>query len=144
MPRSGPQPVVRIRLRRRGERWTVVKQLRIDAMTIPLSYQLPATRGRAHTGAWVEVADEAGEVIYRKLLPHPPGGSVEVPADEGGLHRAGEYREEDEFDVVVPDVPSLHTVNVYVADPRSGDVAATVERDRTPVASLRLRRGRKS
>jgi hypothetical protein len=138
--RTGPQPVVRIRLRRQGERWTVEKQIRIDEMTIPPSYELPAAAGRAHTGAWCEVTDEAGEVIYRKLLPHVPGGSVEVPAVEGGLNRPGEYLEEDEFDVVVPDVPLLHTVNVFVADPGTADVAATVERARTPVASLRLRR----
>jgi hypothetical protein len=141
--RTGPQPVVRLRLRRRGDRWSVEKQTRIDEMTIPPSYELPDSRGRALTGAWCEVTDEAGAVIYRKLFPHPPGGSVEVPAEGGGLQRAGEYRDEDEFDVVVPDVDTLHMINVYVADPRSGDVAATLARSRTPVASLRLRRGGK-
>lgn len=144
MARSGPQPVVRLRLRRRGERWTVEKQIRIDEMTIPSSYELPAAGGRARTGAWCEATDEAGELIYRKLLGHVPGGSVEVPAEGGGLHRAGEYLEDEVVDVVVPDVPSLHTVNVFVADPDGADVAATVERSRTPVASLRVRRsGRK-
>ena len=116
------------------------KQTRINEMTIPPSYELPDSRGRALTGAWCEVTDEAGALIYRKLLPHVPGGSVEVPAEGGGLQRAGEYRDEDEFDVLVPDVDGLRRINVYVADPRSGDVAVTLARSRTPVASLPLRR----
>jgi hypothetical protein len=139
--RVGPQPVVRLRLRLSEGRWSIANQIRIDEMTIPPSYQLPDARGRALTGAWCEVTDAAGAVIYRKLLPHLPGGPVEIPAEGGGLQRTDEYRGEDEFDVIVPDVAGLHTVNVYIADPRGGDVAATIERSRTPVASMRLRRG---
>jgi hypothetical protein len=112
-------------------------------MTIAPSYPLPATHGRALTGAWCEATDSSGAVIYRKLLPHVADGSVEVPGESGGLQRADVDPGDDELDVVIPDVPSLHTLNVYLAGPRSGDVVATPAQARTPVASLRLRRGGK-
>jgi len=137
MARTGPQAVVRLRIRRREGRWSVVKQTRIEAMTITPSYQLPDARGRALTGAWCEATDEAGEVIYRTLLPHLAGTSVEVPREGGGLQRADEYREDDEFDIVVPDTDALHSVNVFVTDPRGGQARVTG----APVASLRLPRG---
>jgi hypothetical protein len=112
-------------------------------MTISPSYRLPETHGRALTGAWCEATDSSGTVIYRTLLPHLAGGSVEVQGEDGSLYREETAHDEDELEVVVPDVPALHTLNVYVADPRAGDVVATAARARTPVASLRLRRGGK-
>jgi hypothetical protein len=140
--RTGPQAVVRLRLRRRGDRWSVEKQIRIAEMTIPPSYRFAGTGGRARGGAWYELTDAAGEVLYRRMFPHAPGEGVEVPSGGGGLQRAGGHREVEEYDVIVPDVADMHRLNVYVVDP-AGDASTAMERSRTPVASLQLRRGRK-
>jgi hypothetical protein len=131
---------MRVRVRRRGERWAIQKQIRIEEMTLPPSRELPATHGRPLSGAWCELTDDAGEVLYRVLLPHPLDGSVEVPAEGGGLQRVDVERDEDVFDVLVPDDPRARSLLVYVVEPRSGDAAATVTRSQTPLARLQLKR----
>jgi len=140
--RTGPQPVVRLRLRRQGDQWSVEKQIRVAEMTIPASHRFTGAGGRAHGGAWCELADASGDVLYRRMLPHAPGDGVEVPAEGGGLQRVDVHREVEEYDVVVPDVAERHSLNIYVVD-AAGDASSTLERSRTPVASLRLRRGGK-
>jgi hypothetical protein len=138
MARNGPNAVLRIRVRRRGQRWSIEKVTHVEAMTLPPSRRLPASGGRPLSGAWCELADGAGEVLYRTALPHPPGGGVEVPAEEGGLHRVDAEREEDVFDVLVPDDGRARDLLVYVADPRANDTTATVARSQTPVARMSL------
>lgn len=137
---AGPRAVLRIRVRRRGERWSIEKLTRIEEMTLPPSRELPATRGRPISGAWCELTDDAGEVLFRTMLPHPPDGGVEVPAEEGGLHRVDAERHEEVFDVLVPDSTRARTLLVFVADPRAGDATITVARSQSPVAQLKLQR----
>jgi hypothetical protein len=139
MARTGPGPVLRIRVRRRYDEWSIEKQTRVEAMTLAPSRRLPATGGRALLGAWYELVDRSGDVLYRGVLPHPPDGGMEVLAEGGGLQKVDAGSTENVFDVLVPDHAEGHDVLLYVTDPRAFETAATVVRSRTPVARLALR-----
>src|SRR5262249_29345228 len=105
-------------------------------------YQFPDAGGRAHGGAWYELTDAGGEVLYRRMLPHAPGEGAEVPAEGGGLQRTVGDRGVEGLDVIVPGVSGRHRLDVYVAV-AAGAACAARERSRTRVASLQLRRGGK-
>jgi hypothetical protein len=129
-------------VRRRGERWTIDKQTRIEAMTLPASAELPEGGGRPVAGFWYEVVDEDGRALYRRVLRNPTEQAVEVPAADGGLQRVDVDRPEVVFDVLVPDLPEVRDLAFYDSEPRAGDTQATIARASQPVARIPLKGGR--
>ncbi|MFC7549380.1 hypothetical protein [Plantactinospora sp. GCM10030261] len=139
MAGTGPRAALRIRVRRRHDEWSIEKQTRVAAMTLPPSRPLPATGGRPYSGAWCELVDASGEVLHRTPLPLAPDGGMEVVAEGGGVHRVVAEHAENVFHVLVPDDARARDLLVFVSEPRAGDTTAGVARSRTPVARLGLR-----
>ena len=102
-----PTPVLRVRVRRRGDKWTIEKQTRIPSMTLPRASELPETGGRALAGFWYEATDAAGRALYRRVIRDPTEQSVEVPGAGGGFARADADRPEVIFDVLIPELPEV-------------------------------------
>jgi hypothetical protein len=138
---GSPGPVLRVRVRRSGDRWTIEKQQRIESMTLPRSAELPETQGRPMSGFWYEASTADGRTLYRRVLRNPTEQAVEVPAEDGRLQRVDMRRPEVVFDVLIPDVPEGVELRFFESDPKAGDTRATIERARQPVARLLLRRG---
>jgi hypothetical protein len=138
--RGAPGPVLRMRVRRRGNRWTIDKQTRIDEMTLPRSSELPHGGGRPLAGFWYELTDADGSTLFRRVQPNPTGPSVEVPGPQGGLHRVDIERPEVVFDVLIPDLPEAAELRFFESEPRADDTAATIARSMEPVARIPLRR----
>ena len=137
---GGPGAVRRVRVRRRGEQWTIEGETRVEEMTLPRSNELPAGRGRPLAGFWYEARDGRGRTLFRRVTRNPTEQAVEVPAEAGGLQRVEMSRPEVVFDVLIPDLPEAAELCFFESDPRAGDATATLARSLTPVARLPLRR----
>jgi len=74
-PRTGPGPVMRLRVQYKDGRWRVVQRVKVAEMTVPGSQELLRVRPhRRLAGFWFEVVDAQGEVLYRHgLRPPVPG-----------------------------------------------------------------------
>jgi hypothetical protein len=139
-PGGGAGPVRRVRVRRRGQEWTIEGETRIEEMILPRSNELPEGRGRPLAGFWYEARDGRGRALFRRVTRNPTEQAVEVPAAEGGLQRVEMARPEVVFDVLIPDLPEVAELCFFESDPRAGDATATLARSLTPVARLPLRR----
>lgn len=137
---GSPGPVLRIRIRRSGDQWTIEKQRRIESMILPRSAELPESQGRPLSGFWYEATTADGRTLYRRVLRNPTEQAVEVPAEDGRLQRVDMRRPDVVFDVLIPDVPEGVELRFFESEPRAGDTRATIERARQPVARLPLRR----
>jgi hypothetical protein len=136
---SGAGAVRRVRVRRRGEQWTIEGETRVEEMTLPPSNELPPGRGRPLAGFWYEARDGRGRTLFRRVTRNPAEQAVEVPAADGGLQRVEMARPEVVFDVLIPDLAAAAELCFFESDPRAGDAMATLARSLTPVARLPLR-----
>lgn len=132
-------PVLRVRVRRSGNSWTVVSRTRVPSMTLPASSQLPEGRGRAVAGFWYEAADADGNVIYRRVMEDPTQDSAEVPSESGELQRITVDRPEVVFNVLVPDLPEVSEIRLFA--PMKGETVGQTARwrAREPLARLPAR-----
>jgi hypothetical protein len=133
-----------MRIRRRGKRWTIEDRVRIDAMTLPRSAELPASGGRPLAGFWYEVRDGKGEALFRRVTRNPAEPALEVPAPDGGLQRVTLERPDVVFDVLIPDLDEADELCFFESDPRAAGTASGVGRSLEPVAAISLRRRRRS
>jgi hypothetical protein len=133
---SFPGPVLRVRIRKAGDDWSIDKVTRIPSMTLPQSTDLPDTRGRQREGFWYEAADVTEQTVYRRAIPHPAGASVEVPSEDG-LSRHLVSRPEVVFDLLIPDLPSIVQLRIFEAGPEVQ--RPTVRAPSEPAARLSLR-----
>lgn len=118
-PRTGPGPVMRLRVQYRDGRWRVVQRVEVAEMTVPGSQELLRVRPhRRLAGFWFEVVDAQGEVLYRHGLRPPvpgvevfePGGAISRASIEGGI-------EGYTIDVLVPDLPRVKDVRLFYEGP---------------------------
>jgi len=138
MPEREPQPALRVRIRRRGDTWTILKQTRIPDMTLPAADELPETGGRALHGFWFEVRSARDEVLFRRVLRNPTEQAVEVPSAAGGLERVDVDRPEVVFDVLIPEHPERSEIHFFENEPRTGSPGTSLSRSRIPIARLSL------
>jgi hypothetical protein len=129
-------PVLRVRVRREGDKWQILETTRIDAMTLPRSQELPESQGRPLSGFWYELVDEKGAPQYRRIIRNPTEQSLELPSEKGGLERVDVERPWTEFDVLIPDRGGTRELLFFESDPRANDSEATIARAMQPVARL--------
>jgi len=135
-----PCPVLRIRVRARGDAWTVVKQTRVPSMTLQKSVELPVGPGRRLSGFWYEAAAADGSVLYRRVMQDPADPSVEVRTEGGGLRQARPVRDDVSFEILVPDLPEVAEVRIF-SSPKTGPVGQLREEPARQVAAFPLRDG---
>lgn len=83
---SSAKPALRVTFQYAGERISVLQVEPVDAVVPPSD---PLSGYEGHSGFWVTVADEAGHVLYRRILNSPVQFNPEVhqPATAGGSSR---------------------------------------------------------
>jgi hypothetical protein len=71
-------------------------------------------------GSWLELRDEAGQALYRRVIQDPLRGDLEVVVEdpEAPLQRVPVRRPSGAFHVVVPEIPGAHTVALASEAPR--------------------------
>jgi hypothetical protein len=117
--RTGPGPVIRVRVQYADGQWRAVQRVRVSEMTIPASQELPKVRShRRLEGFWFEAADAQGEVLYRHMLRSPVPG-VEVFEEGGGISRASASIEGYTVDLLVPDLPQVKDVRLFYEGPEA-------------------------
>ncbi len=79
----------------------LVSQEHLD-MICPPSVGEPPTAGR-HSGFWVELRDDAGDLAFFRPLHDPLGTSVDVHSPDGTIRRAFAAPADTVFEVLVPD-----------------------------------------
>jgi hypothetical protein len=140
--RTGPGPVIRVRVQYTDGQWRVVKRVQVSEMTIPASQELPQLRPhRRPAGFWFEAADARGEVLYRHGLRAPVPG-VEIFEDGGGISRASADMEGYTVDLLVPDLPKVKDVRLFFEGPeapRAKERAAAEPGLPTPVGVFAVR-----
>jgi len=110
-PRAYRGPVRRLRVKVVDGAWQVVKETRVERMTLPRSRQLP--EGRTTGGAFVEAVDAKGNVVHRQAIDDPTRPSVEIH-DAGRSHRVDTPGREVMVDVVVPDTDDVASLRLVV------------------------------
>lgn len=138
-----PGPVIRLRLERKDDTWSIIKRIPLEEKTVPRSYELPQTGPNGIiAGFWFEAADKAGKTVYRQLLRKPVGG-VEVFSRDGSISRIKTEKKTYTIDVLVPDWPEIERVRLFHV--RQKDIreterkAAGPARLMPPVAEFDLR-----
>jgi hypothetical protein len=117
--RTGPGPVIRVRVQYMDGQWRAVKRVRVSEMTIPASQELPKIRAhRQLAGFWFEAADAQGRVIYRHGLRSPVPG-VEIFEEGGRISRASAEIEGYTVELLVPDLPQVKDVRLFFEGPEA-------------------------
>ena len=142
---SFPSPVLRVRVRREGNDWSVDQIVRVPSMTLPASVDLPDPRGRSLAGFWFELRDGKGEVLYRRALHGPAEPGLEVPGDDGQPHRVTVDRPDVIYEFLVPDLDDGRELQLFssAADRGSTFVGSLAPTAVLPLETERPRRGRK-
>ena len=134
--RSGPGPVIRIRMERKDGKWRVVKRVWIPEMVAPPSEDLPGLeRSVRPAGFWFDAVDPDGSVIYRHTLREPQRG-VELFEDDGSISRVDADTDDYSLDIVIPDLPEIRDVQLFLEEPErvSADERAAIAKAPQPVA----------
>jgi hypothetical protein len=136
-----PGPVIRLRLQRKNNKWSIIKRISLPEKTVPRSFELPEPgRSGMLTGFWFEALDNTGATVYRQLL-RKPIGAVEVFNRDGSITRVQGKGDTYTIDVFVPDWPEIEKVHLFHIRERDLTAAETKERpqEMRPVAEFSLR-----
>lgn len=140
-----PGPAVRLICTADDDGVRVVSRRRLAKVvppSEPLDDELVTTTGRA--GFWVEVRDADERVRYRRVLPDPLSGEVEVPGGQGSFTRQTSAQASATFALLVPDVPGADHVSLLRGGPpargpqalgtagRTGEIARLALDDEEP------------
>jgi hypothetical protein len=127
-----PGPVLRLRVERSKGKWKVVKRLRLAEKTLPPSDELPNPgKSGFWWGFWFEAVDAAGKVLYRQVMDVPRGG-VEVFAEDGAIHRIPLEIDEYTTDLLIPDLPEIKSVKLFLEEPERLSAAARAQKGPAP------------
>jgi hypothetical protein len=74
-------------------------------------------RGEEHSGAWVEVLDERGEVLHHRLVHDPFHIRAEHHSPDGRIEVHVRPPQPTEFEVVVPALPQASSVRLWATSP---------------------------
>ena len=102
-----PRGTLRLTFRSSGGQIKLVSQEHLAMLCAPSVGERPEV-GR-HGGYWVELRDEAGNVLFHRVLHDPLQTSVEVPAPGGPQRRFG-AAPDALFEVLIPDDPAGRSV----------------------------------
>lgn len=91
----------------------LISQEHLD-MICPPSVGQPPEMGR-HSGFWVELRDDAGDLVFFRPLHDPLGTSVDVHSPDGTIRREFASPQDTVFEVLVPDDPAATTL-VLIGD----------------------------
>lgn len=119
MPVKYPGPVRRVTVQWDGGQWKVVKEVRVDSMTLPEPAPLPD--GEKSRGFWIEATNSKGEVFQREVIANPFLG-MEQFGEDGKMSRLNHPPHDIKLELLLPDVPEvsqLHLVN-HVLDRKAG------------------------
>ena len=84
-------PVRRLRVVVSDGEWRVLKEMRIERMSIRASWEPPEGRGLG-TGSFVEVLDGSNKVLHRQPVHDPTDTSVEI-FERGAISRVDNSRD---------------------------------------------------
>ena len=101
-----------------GDEMTVRRSEQIEKRTPPSDALLRDGEAASRSGFWVELTDEDGRTVWRRVLDDPRIASLEAPAGErpGELTRAKVERPRGSFRVLIPERDDARYVSV-VASP---------------------------
>jgi hypothetical protein len=74
-------------------------------------------QGGEHSGAWVEVLDERGEVLHHRLVHDPFHLRAEHHSPDGTIEVHFRPPEPTDFEVVVPALPQAESVRLWASTP---------------------------
>lgn len=119
-----PRPARRTRrltFQASGGEVRLVSQEHLD-MICPPPVGEPPEAGR-HSGFWVELRDDAGELAFFRPLHDPLATSVDVHSPDGTIRREFAPPQDAVFEVLVPDEPAATTLVLmgdYTPPPAKG------------------------
>ncbi len=116
---AGPGRAVRL-ICAVGDDGVRVVSRRALTKAVPPSEPLEEASG-PRSGFWIEVRGADEQVRYRRVVPDPLAGEVEVPGDDGSFTRR--RAAVGSFAVLVPDLPGAEDVVLVRGEPAAGDVA---------------------
>ena len=108
-----PGRAVRLVIHYEGDQMTVLSRQDVVMATAPSD---PISGFEGQSGFWVEVHDDQGQILYRRVLHPPASTDVEAFDPDTGPSRHTIPSRAGEFTVLVPALPTAQTVSV-VASP---------------------------
>lgn len=116
----------------------LVAQERVE-MICPPSVGDPPKAG-VHGGAWVELRDGNGELVFFQTLHDPFGTSVEIHEPDGTIRREFGPPSESVFEVLVPDEVDASTLVLMGERPSPRTARGRRRKDGTPSGAEELAR----
>ncbi len=92
-----------------------VQLTKVTALAMRASPSIPIGAGEAlesHSGAWVEVRDQAGRCLWRRILHDPFRTVIEAPVEGGGFTNAYRANPSGTLILLVPDLPDGRSVTI--------------------------------
>jgi hypothetical protein len=115
MPTEDPK-AIRLTFSYQGDEAHLESAQLLD-MTAPASAAVTGYDG--DSGFWVQLEDDADQVLHRRVLQQPMKYTAEVFPEQQGdqFQRVAVTDPHGSFDVVVPDLPEARTVSLYASTP---------------------------
>lgn len=106
-------PVIRLRIQIDGDNWKVLKQMRIEKMTLPKQPALPDDKGKGYAGFWAELVDDKNKMLYRVFKKNPLTTSREVIGEKGKLSANAGTTKPVILDLLVPEVKGMNKLRFF-------------------------------
>jgi hypothetical protein len=132
-----PTPARRVILRYEGGSWAAISVSKTPPTVLPASESLTPRPAHTRAGAWYELSDGRGRLVYRQLI-HDLYGQIVEGFEQG--RRVGRIIEPRErvISLLVPHLPEGGRLDLYSSPPLSPERTDRVAARATRVASFAL------